>query len=134
VILTKLCLCSQKFKRSPLSQGGTPGIAGYGSWDTPGGTLGGVLDDEFSPMVPSFAPFGDESPLREGATEGALPFEAKLVLPGSTSEQDEARPAIRRRPAGQPQSSPFSSFVGELSPFPGRMQETPTQHDPRDYA
>jgi hypothetical protein len=129
----QLCLCLQKFKRSPLFQGGTPGIAAYGSWDTPGGMLGGALGDEFSPMGPSFAPFGDESPLREGVTESALPFEPKLSLPGSTSEQDVARPVIRQRPAGQPQSSPFSSFVGELSPFPARIRGTPTQHDPRDY-
>ena len=133
---------TKKYKRSPLFPGGgTPGISQFGSWDTPGGTLNSIhaaaLGDEFSPMgAPFIAPFGDESPLREGET-APMPFDAKLELARSDSGEDAAAnrpPAIRQRPTGQPSASPFSTFVGELSPFPPHMRGPPISHDPRDYA
>jgi len=131
---------SRKYKKSPLFQGGTPGIAGFGSWDTPGGTLRAALGDEFSPMGPSFAAFGDDA--LEGAPEAPMPFDAKLSLAASSSGEDPAPshpPVIRQRPTGQPAASPFSAFVGELSPFPPplppHMRGSPPMHlDQRDYA
>lgn len=124
-------LALQKYKRSPLFQGGTPRIGTYGSWDTPGGgtpggTLGAAFDNEFSPMGPSFAPFGDDddSPVEDAVFEPKLPMEE--------APPSAARPIIFARPQGQPSASPFSSFVGELSPFPAR-QGSPTQQH-QEYA
>lgn len=128
---------SKRYKRSPLFQGGTPGIAAYGSWDTPGGTLNAALSDEFSPMGPSFAHFeADETLLRDAAApEGAaaMPFDAKLDLAASSGEEPAAPPSIRQRP---PAASPFSAFVGELSPFPPPpMRGSPpvNNRDQRDF-
>ena len=85
-------------------------------------------------MGPSFAPFGDDTPcLPLGGPEAKIPFDEKLSLAHSSSGEDQPRPVIRQRPAGQPAGSPFSSFVGELSPFPTRMQASPIHHEQREY-
>lgn len=124
---------TKKMKKSPLFQG-TPGISAYGSWDTPGGTLEAALGDKFSPMGPgSFAGFGDD--------ENPMPFDTKLSLAASSSGEDPPAPShppsIPQRPTqGQPMASPFSTFMGELSPFPPGppMRGSPVNLDQRDYA
>lgn len=154
---------SKKFKRSPLFSAETPNGGYYGGFnmDTPGSNLEDAkLSEAFSPMGPSFpSGFGDEPtpnpfPMSDGSDENGPGGRAepnvhlgpKLSIARSASgdsaglggDEEGRKPMIRQRKsrgAGDNINSPFSNFMGELSPLPGsvQLQGSPLQpYDGRD--
>jgi len=97
-------------RKSPMFHA-SPSIGGYGSFgmiDTPGGTLAA----DFSPMGPSFAGLGDETP----APPSNDAFGGRqLNLSRSTSSGEFGAPMIQQRPTKADQS-PFGAFINDFSP------------------